>query len=405
MSTRRIIGLASGSSLSGVSAALVETEGTGLDLQVRPVRVVQQLYARELRDLIRSRESGESAEFKQLCLLHRLLGETFAAAARQAADRASLSLQRVQCIGCSGHTVRHEPDGRFPSTLTIGMPAIVAERTGVTTISDFRSRDLAVGGQGASLEALADYLLFRHATETRVLLHLGGSSSLVALPAGGHLHEVVGFEIGPGTALLDGLLRHFTAGKEEFDAGGKHGAQGCRVEPLLERWLNHPYFSRRPPKSLPQPTFADEFVLQGIQLARNQHEINDLICTATHLVAHCILAACRRYLGECWPPDRVILSGGGTRNGLLWQLLEQQFSPLPLEKTEHYGIPVEGRDAVASAVLAALTVDGVTGNRTHATGASGSRLLGSLTPGSSANWARCLAWMAAQTAPLAAAHD
>jgi anhydro-N-acetylmuramic acid kinase len=390
-----------------VTAALVETEGTGLDLQVTPVRVVQQPYARELRDLIRYRESGESAEFRQLCLLHRLLGETFAAAARQAADRASLSLQRVQCIGCSGHTVRHEPDGRFPSTLSIGMPAIVAERTGVTTVSDFRSRDLAAGGQGASVEALADYLLFRHATETRVLLHLGASSGVVALPAGGHLHEVLGFEIGPCTALLDGLLRYSTAGKEEFDAGGKHGAQGCCIEPLLERWLNHPYFSRRPPKSLPRPTFADEFVQQGIQLARSQsHGINDLVCTATHLVARCILAACRRFLGESWPPDRVILSGGGTRNGLLWQILEQQFSPLPLAKTEHYGVPVEGRDAIASAVLAALTVDGVAGNRTRATGASGSRLLGNLTPGSTANWARCLAWMAVQSAPLSvAAHD
>src|SRR5262245_38945261 len=139
MANRWVIGLASGSSASGVSAALVETDCTGLDLRVQPVLAVYQPYARDLRELLRRVASAESADAKQVCLLHRLLGETFAAAARQAADRASLSLQNVQCIGCPGHTVWHEPEGRFPSTLALGMPAIVAERTGVTTVSDFRS--------------------------------------------------------------------------------------------------------------------------------------------------------------------------------------------------------------------------------------------------------------------------
>jgi anhydro-N-acetylmuramic acid kinase len=133
--------------------------------------------------------------------------------------------------------------------------------------------------------------------------------------------------------------------------------------------------------------------------------VHDVLCTATHLVARCASSACRRSLGNCWPPDRVILSGGGTRNGLLWRLLEQQLSGVALEKSDAHGVPADSREAVGSAILAALTVDGVAGNLPSATGASGSRLLGSLTPGSSGNWARCLAWMAGQTAPLAVVDD
>src|SRR5262249_22381912 len=130
MTTRCIIGLSSGSSLDGVDAALLETEGAGLGLRVRPVLALHQPFHDDLRDLIRKTCSPGKADARQVALLHRLLGETFAAAARQAADRASMSLQKVQCLGCPGHALFHDPDGRFPSTLALGMAAVVAERTG-----------------------------------------------------------------------------------------------------------------------------------------------------------------------------------------------------------------------------------------------------------------------------------
>src|SRR5262249_17944271 len=129
--------------------------GVGLDLQVRLVNALHQPFGRDLQELILRTSGPGPCETRQVSLLHRLLGETFAAAVRQVADRASLSLQRVQCVGCPGHTVWHEPDGRFPSTLSLGMAAIVAERTGITTVSEFRGRDMAAGGQGAPLVALA----------------------------------------------------------------------------------------------------------------------------------------------------------------------------------------------------------------------------------------------------------
>jgi anhydro-N-acetylmuramic acid kinase len=406
MTTRWHIGLASGSSVDGVDAALLEAEGSGLDLKVRLVQALHQPYGRELREMILRASGSSPCEVRQVALLHRLLGETFAAAARQVADRASFSLQRVQCIGCPGHTVWLDTEGRFPSTLALGMAAVVAERTGVTVVSDFRPRDLAAGGQGVPLAALADYLLFRDAAEGRAVVHLGGMARVVYLPAGCRLHEVVGFEAGPCNVLLDALMRQLTGGRENYDPGGKHAVQGRCLEPLLQRWLGHPYLQRRPPKGIPRHTFGEEFAAQAVQQARQvQGGLHDVLCTATHFVARGITLSLQRFLPGRKVPDRVLLTGGGIRNGLLWHLLEQQLPGMILERTDQLGIPGDARKALAFGILAALTVDGVAANVPSATGAAGSRLLGSVTPGSAANWARCLHWMAVQAAPLASLHE
>jgi anhydro-N-acetylmuramic acid kinase len=404
MHSRWIIGLGSGSSVDGVDAALMELEGVGLELRLRQVQGLHQPYGPELRDLIRRVSLAIPCEVRQVSRLHRLLGETFAAAARQVADHASLTLQRVQCIGCPGHTIWHDVEGRFPSTLSLGMAAVVAERCGVTTVSDFRSRDVAAGGQGVPLAALSDYILCRHPGETRVLVHLGGLARVVYLPAGCRIQDVLGFEPSPCNILLDALMRHLTSGKTSYDPGGKHAVQGKCVEPLLERWLSHPFLQRRPPKSLPRQLFGDDFATQAVQQVRQlSGSLHDLLCTATHFVARGITTSIERFLPDRPRIDRVLLSGGGVRNGLLWHLLEQQLGGIPVSRTDEVGMPADVRKALSFGVLAALTLDGVAGNVPSATGAAGSRLLGSLTPGSSPNWARCLAWMASQSAPPAPA--
>jgi anhydro-N-acetylmuramic acid kinase len=399
MTTRWIIGLASGSGAEGADAALLEIEGVGLELRAQVAGTARQAFSREMREQLVRVGSAAPCDVRQLALLHRLLGETLAAAARQVADQASLSLQRVQCIGCPGHALCHDPDGRFPAALNLGMAAVVAERTGVTTVSDFESRDLAMGGQATPLLALSDYLLFHSDDENRLLLHLGGSARVVYVPAQGGPRDVLGFEAGPCNSLLDALMRHLTAGREAYDAGGKHAVQGRCLEPLLQRWLAIPYLQRRPPKSLPRHAFGDDFARQTVQLARqNSWSLHDLLCTATHFVARSIVQSVRRFIPQNGQPTRVVLSGGGVRNGLLWHLLEQQLDELTLEKADAYGIPTAARKPLGYGLLAALTVDGVPANAPSATGASGARLLGSLTPGSSLNWARCLAWMASQAA-------
>ncbi len=404
MQTRWIIGLASGGSADEVDAVLLAVEGAGLDLRVELVRLLHQPYGPDLRDLIRRVSTAATCEVRHVSLLHRLLGETFATAARNVADRASMSLQHVQCIGCPGHQIWQDNEGRFPSTLGLGMAAVVAERTGVTTVSDFRDRDVAAGGQGVPLAAQTDYLLYRHPRESRVLIHLGGAARVVFLPAACRPGDVVGFEAGPCNGLLDALMLTLTNGREHFDAGGRHAVQGKCIEPLLQGWLLHPYFQRRPPKSLPPNLFGEEFVTQAVHQTRQLNgSLHDLLCTCTHFVARGITAGVKRFQprGE----NRVFLSGGGVRNGFLWRLLEQQFGAPGMERIDRLGIPAYGRKAAAFGVLAALTLDGVPGNLPSATGAAGSRLLGSLTPGSSGNWARALTWMAAQVEPAEAVLD
>jgi anhydro-N-acetylmuramic acid kinase len=400
--TRWIIGLAPGSSFNGVDAALLEVQGTGLDVSARPAHLLHQPYARDLRQLLMQVTTG-AAEARQFSLLHRLLGETFAAAALQLADRARFSLPQALCIGCPGQCIWHETEGRFPSALDLGMSAVVAERTGITTLSDFQARDLAAAGQGVLLEALADFLLFRHASETRLLIHLGGMATAVWLPAGGRAASVVGFEAGPCNLLLDALIRQLTAGKELVDSGGKHAVQGRCVEAALERWLEHPYWQRRPPRSLTPRPFTEEFVAQACQIAKQSHgSLHDWMCTATHLVARGLMASIRRFQPAGVAPVRVLLSGGGVRNGLLWHLLEQQLAGLPVDRTDAVGIPAESRKAIACGVMACLTIDQVPASLPAVTGAAGARMLGNFTPGTPGNWARCMAWMANQGTPTVA---
>jgi anhydro-N-acetylmuramic acid kinase len=378
----------------------MELHGVGLELRIGQLHGVHQHYGAELRDMIRRIAGPAPCEVRHVSRLHRLLGETFAAAARAVADSAGLSLQKVQCVGCSGHTVGHEPEGRFPATLALGMAAVVTERCGITTVSDFRSRDMAAAGQGAPLAALTDYLLFRHLSEGRILLHLGGMARIVYLPPGGRLHEVMGFEAGPCNLLLDALIRQVTGGRESYDPGGKYAVQGKCIEPLVQSWLAHPALQRRPPRSLPRQTFAEEFAEQALQQVRqHQGRLHDLLCTAAHFVARNITSSLRRFLPPEQKIHRVLLSGGGVRNGLLWHLLEQQLAGVPMTRTDQSGAPAELRKPLSSGLLAALTLDGVPANVPSATGAAGSRLLGSITPGSSSNWARCLQWMAQQASP------
>jgi anhydro-N-acetylmuramic acid kinase len=402
MPQRWLIGLTSGSSAAGADAALVEVRGVGLNLRATPVRALHQPYSPELRDLVRKACGPSPVEVRHVALAHRLLGETFAAAAQAVADRSSLSLSQVQCVGLAGHTAWMEAEGRFPSALGLGMAAVVAERCGVTVVSDLRARDLAAGGQGVPLAALPDFLLFRNPREGRLLLHLGGMARVVFLPAGGRLPEVVGFEAAPCNLLLDALMRHLTGGRETYDTGGKHAVQGRCLEPLLTQWLAHPALQRRPPRGLPRFPCDDDFAAGAVQQARQLGgSLHDLLCTATHLVAQAVMAALAHSLPADKPVDRVLVSGGGARNGLLWRLIEQGLDGVPMDRTDAAGVAAVSRKALSAALLAALTLDGVPASVPSATGAAGSRLLGSLTPGEPGNWARCLAWMASHTAPPA----
>jgi anhydro-N-acetylmuramic acid kinase len=404
MSKRQFIGLASGSSLLGVDAALVRAEGVGTGMSLRLEHFHHAPFGNELRELLMRVTTNPTAELRHLGALHRVLAENYSLAVKQLLEQSRTPVQQVLCVGCPGQALWHDPDGRYPATLSLGMASVLAERTGLTTVSDFAGRDLAVGGQGAPLSAAVDALLFHQPKENRVVLHLGSVASVVALPTqlGTNGRNIVGFEAAPCTMLLDGLMRMLTSGREPFDAGGKHAVQGRCLEPLLERWLQNHYFAKRPPKCVPRLEFGVDFLDRAIEQAKRvEGNLHDVLCTMTHFAARSIVHALKTWLP--FQATRILLSGRGVRNGFLWHLLEQQLSPLPLEKIDVHGIPAEARQAVAHAGLAALSLDGVPINLPAVTGASGQRLLGQFTPGQRDNWARCLAWMARQSAPLQSA--
>jgi anhydro-N-acetylmuramic acid kinase len=390
MATRRIIGVTATPSLVGVDVVLLEVEGLGSAARVAVIQHLTEPYSRELRELLVRAATPEAADVRYVSLAHRLLGESFAAAVRQLADRASVSLQSVLGLGCGGFTAWHEGAGRLASSLTLGAAGILAERTGLTVVGDFRTRDLACGGQGAPLGLVVDQALFHDPDEVRVVIHLGGLAQVSVVGS----RPAAGWEVGPCNVLLDALIQQLTGGKERFDAGGKHAVQGRQLPELLERWLSHPFLTRRPPKSTHRSHFAETFARQTAALAEtNGWTMHDLLCTATHFVARTIGESIRRGLPKTVIVQRAILTGGGVRNGLLWRLLEEQLPGVPFEKCDGFGIPAEAKEAVDAGVLACFLLDGVPASVPQVTGASGSRLLGSLTPGTTANWSRCLAWL------------
>jgi len=397
VSMRWLIGLAANSRGDKVAAALIETKGVGIDQEVRPIRVLRQSYPRDVRDGLAQIRASRTADLRQLTILHRVLGESYAAIAEQLAAEAGFPLQRVLGLGLEPQTMWREVEGRYPSMLPLGLAAAVAERTGITTLSSFAARDLAVGGQGTGITDLADFVFYRTGGENRLIVHLGEVARLVLLPASGRPREIRGFEAGPCNILLDGFIASVSKGKESFDPGGRYAVQGKCHDGLLARWLSHPYYARRPPKSVPRADFGREFVEQALQLARQEEiSIHDVLCTATHLVARGVTDAVSRLVAGPLARVRVLIGGGGARNGFLLHLIQHGLADFPLESLERPGFPADGHRALAAALLAALTLDGVAANVPGSTGARAGRVLGSMTPGSPANWARCIAWMAGQ---------
>lgn len=385
---RLLVGLSVGSGLEAADAVIVRADGAGLDLALTVVATIRAAFPLAVRDAIRVSINATASPD-----LTRHVAETAVHAIRQALTRAAISPRDVFAAGLLDPArSATEPGLPWPEVADR-----VAELTGLTTVHGFRHRDRAAGGSGHPITAAADYLLFRSPAQARLLIHLGAVSSVLFLPPGAKVSSVVGFEAGPGNQLLDALVYHGTRGKESSDPGGKKAVQGHCLEPLLSRWLEHPHLTRTPPKSVHPEAFGRSFLLAAFDAARQLNAgLPDLLCTATHLSARAIGAAARHWLPVVPGLRQVLVTGGGVRNGFLWQLVAQQF-PDGIARGDEAGVTPLARNAAAAAVLAALMCDGVAGNLPMLTGATGGRLLGHFAPGDGRNWARVAAWVADQT--------
>ncbi len=378
----KVIGLMSGTSADGVDAALVDIGGTGHKLIVKLLAFRTFPYPAPFR--VRLLEAMARGTVADACHLNVVLGEWFARAALRALKAAKIPPHRVALIGSHGQTLHHLPRprrepglGTVRSTLQLCAPAIIAERTGITTVADFRSRDMAAGGEGAPLAPYLHALLFRHPSRSRAVVNIGGISNLTYLPAGGGLGEVRAFDTGPGNMVIDGVARYITAGRQTFDFGGRLTHGGTPHAELLQTLLEYPFLRRRPPKSTGREEFGerflDLFLRQGKLLALSDA---DLAATATAYTARTIADALK-FLPR--PVEEVFISGGGAKNPTLMRMLQATIG-VPVRPIEALGWDGRALEAVAFAVFAYQHVKGVPCNLPHVTGAKRAVVLGTFTP-------------------------
>jgi len=380
---RLAVGLMSGTSMDGVDAALVRLSGPAEKPRVHLLAFATTPYPCEVRRWLSRLAAGDSAATGVVSQLNSLLGELFAEAALKVCRRARVSPRRLAVIGSHGQTVYHqgtrtlEAGRRIASTLQIAEPAVIAERTGVPVVADFRTADMAAGGQGAPLVPMVDYLLWRDKQEGRVALNIGGIANVTVIPAHARPDQVLGFDTGPGNMVIDALVRHFTRGRKNFDRNGRLATRGVVIEPFLAEMARVPFFRRPPPKSAGREQFGEAFVKEFV-LKRRPARYEDLLRTATELTARTIAEAIERFVLPRVEVHRLIISGGGAWNRLLVTQLKKLLPDISVDFSDKYGLPRDAKEAIAFAVLADRTLHGLPGNLPSVTGARRAVVLGKL---------------------------
>ncbi len=377
-SPRRVVGLMSGTSTDGIDAVVAEIAGCGTATRVQ----ILEFQTLPLPDTLREQLFtlfGQTASLDDLCRLNFALGEAFAAAALAVIEAADLRPDEVDLIGSHGQTLRHLPGGRPGATLQIGEPAVIAQRTGITTVADFRPADMAVGGQGAPLVPLVDYLLFTHPVKGRLLLNIGGIANVTALPASSAPEQVLAFDLGPGNMLIDAAVVHLTDGRERFDRDGGRGARGRVDASVLAQLLEHDFLQRPPPKSTGREEFGTAFLSE--LLSRIDLRGGDLVATLTAFSARAIADGIKKFVLPSVPAVELWLGGGGVHNGHLVDLIRAALPQLRVASVGELGISADAREALSFAVLANETLMGQAGNLPSATGAERPAILGKVVPG------------------------
>ncbi|MEJ2463813.1 MAG: anhydro-N-acetylmuramic acid kinase [Candidatus Thiodiazotropha sp.] len=363
------IGLISGTSLDGIDAALVDFSN---EKPLLHTALHTPYTSSLLSDLIALCQPGDN-EIDQMGELDRRVGLAFAAAVQALLDKAGIEAGRITAIGSHGQTVRHRPSASHPFTLQIGDPNTLAEETGITTVGDFRRRDMAAGGEGAPLVPAFHEAMFRTAGSPRVVLNLGGIANITCLPPLNE-GEVTGYDTGPANTLLDGWIRRHR--ELAYDDRGDWAGSGQLIDPLLQHLLDDPYFTLRPPKS----TGTEYFNLAWLdaRLPEEPLPAADIQRTLAELTARSIADAIRR---EGFEQSEVLVCGGGTHNRFLLQRLSCLLPQARIDTTASKGLSPDWIEAMAFAWLARQTLSGFSGNLPSVTGARRAVPLGAIYPG------------------------
>ncbi len=362
------VGLMSGTSMDGIDAALISITGKSSDLRIKLLSWAVTPFPKGMMERILS--GGE------ICRLNFELGELFAESAIRLCRKAGVSLSKISVIGSHGQTIGHL--GK-EGTLQIGEPSVIAERTGITTVADFRPRDVAAGGFGAPLAPYLHYRLFQSRTLNRAVHNIGGISNLTFIPKGASIDRVIGFDTGPGNMVIDGLVQDLYGGSHPYDHGGKIASQGHVSLKLLHELLRHPFILKKPPKTSGREEFGVLFVQKMIREGKKLGlRKEDLVATATALTAVSIAENYRRFVFPKAVPEEIIFGGGGIHNTVLMKMIRAELAGIKVSVFDDYGMPSDAAEAVCFALLAHETLQGRPTNLPSVTGARRKVVLGKI---------------------------
>lgn len=373
--TRVLIGLMSGTSLDGITAAAVRFTDDENRVAAELLAFIVHDYTPAQRERLAKALTGASPS--EYTRLNFDLGGWLADAAIAAIAEAGVAKKDIDAIASHGQSIWHEPGH---STWQTGESSVIAERTGIDVISDFRVRDMAAGGQGAPLVPMADAMLFSHQTKWRALQNLGGIGNVSVVPPGGDLRGVRAFDTGPGCGVIDKVVRALRPDLA-YDVDGKLASSGKAVKPVVDRLLADEYFKSPPPKSTGPELFSPAYTQALIASCRAESpgcSDEDIIATAVSLTARSIADAYNRFIAE--PIAEVFLSGGGAKNPALLEAITDEVAPRTVSDFDKTFFDGEAKEAVAFALLGYLHLAGKPGNVPTATGARGPRILGKRTP-------------------------
>ena len=385
-----VLGLMSGTSADGIDVALVriaepQRRRAIVFPRARLLNFAAFPYPSTVRESVLRLANGASTSTREISQLNFRLGELFADAVLRACKKFRVPPRRIALVGSHGQTIYHQGaptpflGARTSSTLQIAEPSIIAERTGITTIADFRPADMAADGQGAPLVPFVDYLLYRDSRIGRIALNIGGIANLTVIPARARPRDVIAFDTGPGNMIIDALAAHFTRGRMRFDRDSQLARCGHLQPEFLNELLIHPFFRKSPPKTAGREEFGAQYTTRLIALAKRRRiSPNDLIHTATAFTAASIARAIQDFVFPRERASELILAGGGARNPLLVAYLAALLPSLKIIPADAFGIPADAKEAFAFAVLAYEAFHQRANNLPSATGARHPAVLGKI---------------------------
>jgi anhydro-N-acetylmuramic acid kinase len=382
----RVLGMMSGTSADGIDAALVRISGAPPNLAAQLEAHFHVPFPPYLRARILRLANGAESTTAEISELNFLLGEELARAAIAACKKWRVPLRDVSLIGSHGQTVFHQGTAgrsqgkvRTASTLQLGEISLIAERTGIPTIGDFRPADMAAGGQGAPLIPFTDYLLYGDSARGRVALNIGGIANVTVIPAGARPQEVLAFDTGPGNMIVDALVERTTRGRAEFDRDARIALSGRTIPELLVRLMREPYLRKKPPKSTGRELFGQDYAQRLLEWGKQHHAgPADLVRTTTMFTSLSIADAFRRFILPRTHVEELIVAGGGAHNPLMMAQLAASLPGIEVVPASRFGVPPEAKEALGFALLAYETYHGRPGNLPSATGARHTAVLGKI---------------------------